>query len=257
MIVLAATGGSAFAGGSTDPEVFPTAGGLTIAGGISGTGRPADSGFVAIREQLGTYLPDDLVFTDENGRVVRLLNLIDKPTVISPVYYNCPGLCTPIMDGIAKLMNRTDLEAGKDFQVIDISFHEGETPELAGIKKRNYVGLLDDRKAGDAWYFLTGDEADIRSLIQSLGYSVIRRGQDILHPAAKGKIMPSIPRVMKMCFNYEPEGKARQRTMTILGFILMISIGLILIIVYPPLKNKNQGTFPADNIPLCCLYSTP
>ena len=56
---------------------------------------------------------------------------------------------------------------------------------------------------------------------------------------SSGNIVPTITRMMKMCFNYEPEGRNKQKAMTILGFILMISIGAILFILYPPLKNKS------------------
>ena len=226
--------------------------------------------YVALDEHLGEYLPSSLVFTRDDSMLVNLVDMIDKPTVISPVYYNCPGLCTPIMDGLVKLLNRTDLQLGKDFQVINISFHEDETPGLAAVKKRNYLELVDDQKAGENWHFMTGDRESIKSLLEILGYSVIMHGEDILHPAAimivspRGKItkyihgtkynpiefkmaiaeaknehtMPTITKVLKMCFNYEPAGRGKQRQVTILGFITMLSFALILIFIYPPLKNN-------------------
>jgi protein SCO1/2 len=102
---------------------------------------------------------------------------------------------------------------------------------------------------------------------------VIRRGEDILHPAAlmvvspNGKIvkyihgtkynpvefkmaikeagsektMPTITKVLKMCFNYEPDGRDRQKQMTILGFITMLCFALVLILIYPPLKNNRYS----------------
>ena len=235
------------------------------------SGNLMASDYIALDENLGAYLPSDLVFTAEDLGETRLLTMIDKPTVIVPVYYNCPGLCTPIMDGIVKLLNRTDLEIGKDFQVISISFHEGETRELAAMKKKNYLGLVDNIKAGDHWHFMTGNHENIQNLLQTLGYSVIRQGEDILHPAAimivspGGKIvkyihgskynpiefkmavqeaavektMPTITKVLKMCFNYEPAGRDKQKRLTILGFIFMIGIAVIILVAYPPLKNKN------------------
>ena len=225
--------------------------------------------YVAIEEHLGDYFSSDLVFTGTDSTEIQLLEMINIPTVIAPVYYNCPGLCTPIMDGIVKLLNRTDLEMGKDFQVISISFHEMETPELAAVKKRNYAALIDDKQGTDYWYFMTGDQENIRDLLDALGYSVIRKGEDILHPAAiiilspTGKIvkyiqgtkfnpiefkmaiqkavveepMPTISRVLKACFNYEPAGRDKQRSVTILGFILMISIAVLVMVTYHPLKK--------------------
>ena len=235
---------------------------------LSAAGRYNE--YVALDEHLGENLPPDLEFMTEDSTCVKLAEMITRPTVISPVYYNCPGLCTPIMDGLVKLMNRTDLEIGEDYQVINISFHEQETPELAALKKRNYLDLVHDRRAARHWHFLTGDQQNIGKLLESLGYSVIRHGEDILHPAAimivspnkkivkyihgtkynpvefkmavaeagKERTMPTISKVLKMCFNYEPAGRGKQRQVTILGFITLLSFALVLIVLYPPLNNR-------------------
>ena len=232
--------------------------------------RTVGNNHVALDENLGVYLPQELKFFREDSVRINLADMITRPTVISPVYYNCPGLCTPIMDGLVKLMNRTDLEMGRDFQVINISFHEEESPALAALKKKNYGALLQDKKAEENWHFLTGNKENINALLETLGYSVIRHGEDILHPAAimivspAGKIvkyihgtkynpiefkmavaeaaeentMPTITKVLKMCFNYEPAGRGKQKQLTILGFITMLCISGVLIVVYPPLKNK-------------------
>jgi protein SCO1/2 len=231
----------------------------------------AASDYIAIEEHLGSYLSSDLVFSSTDNKEIKILDMIDMPTVISPVYYNCPGLCTPIMDGMVKLMNRTDLVMGKDFQVINISFHEAETPELAAVKKRNYAELLNPEQNADHWHFMTGDQENIEKMLDELGYSVRRQGEDILHTAAimivspSGKIvkyihgtkynpiefkmaiqkaaleepMSTISRALKACFNYEPAGRAKQRSVTILAFIIMISIAVIVTVAYPPLRNKN------------------
>ncbi len=228
------------------------------------------SDYVALEEHLGAYLADSLVFTDASGQETRLLEIIDRPTVISPVYYNCPGLCTPIMNGLVKLLNTSDLALGKDFQVINISFHDNEGPDLALVKKNNYLALLEDKGGAENWHFMTGDRENIKVLLDCLGYSVIRHGKDILHPAAimivspHGKIvkyihgtsynpvefkmaireaavektMPTLTKLLKMCLNYEPAGREKQRRVTILGFIFMLLVAGTLFVLYPPLKNK-------------------
>ena len=232
---------------------------------------PAGPGYVAIDEHLGTSLPSNLVFTDEDSARVTLLDLIDRPVVIAPVYYECPGLCTPIMDGMAKLFNSSDLELGKDYRVFNISFLETETPSLAADKKKNYAALLNDPAKIEYWHFMTGDSENIRDLLDALGFSVIRHGKDVLHPAAimildphgkivkyiegtqfnpaefkmaiqqaaAGKAMPEFAHILKLCFNYEPAGRQKVKTVTILGFILMICIAVVIVIAYPPLRNKN------------------
>jgi protein SCO1/2 len=235
-----------------------------------------NEGYVIINEKLGEYLPSSLVFTDTDGKEVRLLDVIDRPTIISPVYYNCPGLCTPVMDGIVKLIQRTSPELGEDYQVINISFNETETPQLALSKKGNYLGVLEQTErygstsASAAWHFMTGDRENIDLLLESLGFSIVRKGQDIFHPAGimlvsrEGKIVkyihgtkynpvefemavlnakkeettPTIAKIMKACFNYEPAGRNKQLNITILGFIVMLSIALVIFVAFPPLRNK-------------------
>ncbi len=94
---------------------------------------------LGIYEKLDEYVPDDLTFTTENGDTVNFKSLIDKPTVLTLVYFTCPGICSPLLDGIADVIGKNDLELGKDYQVLTVSFNEKETYELAKSKKKNYV----------------------------------------------------------------------------------------------------------------------
>ncbi len=237
---------------------------------VSQTGM--GNGYVAIEEHLDTYLPDSLLFMTEDSVPVNLREMTGSlPTVISPVYYDCPGLCTPIMNGLATLLKQTDLEIGKDFRFVNISFNESENPYLAAVKKSNYMELANDEMAARYWNFLTGNRKTIDGLLDCLGYSVIRNGKDILHPAAivivspGGKItkymygtsfnpmefkmaireaarersVPTITKLLKICFNYEPAGDIKQRHLTIIVFIFMLGAALTLFFVYPPVRNKN------------------
>ena len=116
---------------------------------------------------------------------------------------------------------------GSFFITINISFHEDETPVLAAVKKRNYMELVHDQQAGENWHFMTGDSENIGFLLETLGFSVIMHGEDILHPAAIMIVSPG-GKIVKYI----------QKQVTILGFITMLSFALILIILYPPLKNN-------------------
>ncbi|GAB1405702.1 hypothetical protein MASR1M74_28840 [Lentimicrobium sp.] len=81
---------------------------------------------IGIVEHLDEYLPESITIIDTAGKEVNLRALIDKPTVLMWVYYRCPGLCSPLMTSMAELISKTDLELGKDFQVITISFDPTE-----------------------------------------------------------------------------------------------------------------------------------
>jgi protein SCO1/2 len=77
---------------------------------------------LGIYEKLDEYISDDLYFTDENFEKINIKNSIDKPTVLALVYYECPGICSPLLNGLAEAMDRTDVELGEDYQVYTISF---------------------------------------------------------------------------------------------------------------------------------------
>jgi Uncharacterized protein SCO1/SenC/PrrC, involved in biogenesis of respiratory and photosynthetic systems len=111
---------------------------------------------VGIVEHLGETVPLDLEFRDESGRTVRLGDLVDRPTVLSLVYYSCPGICTPLLTGLAEVLNLMDMRPGEDYRVITVSFDASDTPKLASEKKRNYLNLIDRREfPAEAWSFLT------------------------------------------------------------------------------------------------------
>ena len=97
---------------------------------------------IGIVEHLDEYLPQDIYLIDEHNQKVRLTDLIDKPTVINWVYFRCPGICSPLMEGLAKVMDESDLVPGVDYQVLTISFDPHETIDLGIRKKANYLNLV-------------------------------------------------------------------------------------------------------------------
>ena len=68
---------------------------------------------IGIYEHLDEYIPKDVVFYNQDSVAVNLNQLVDKPTVISFVYYTCPGLCSPMLGGIAEVMERADSRTWK------------------------------------------------------------------------------------------------------------------------------------------------
>ncbi|MCK4855352.1 MAG: SCO family protein, partial [Bacteroidales bacterium] len=97
---------------------------------------------IGIEEHLDEYVPLDIMVIDEKNQTTNLAALIDKPTIINLVYYRCPGICSPLMEGLADVMDKVDLELGKDYQVLTISFDPRESIELAHRKKNNYLNLM-------------------------------------------------------------------------------------------------------------------
>lgn len=153
------------------------------------TPEPSDSGLVdpskmpgplkevRFDQQLGRRLPLDAAFVDQHGRAVTLDALLgERPVVLAFVYYECPMLCTLILNGLAKSLSVIDLDIGSDFDVVAISFDPGETPEMALAAQARTLerfGNAEEAGAGDGWHFLTGDEAAIARVTEAAGFRFV------------------------------------------------------------------------------------
>jgi len=81
---------------------------------------------VGFEEKQGQYAAMDIKMVDETGDTVLFKDVINKPTILNLVYYNCPGTCSPLMWGISKFIDELDLVLGKDYEVITVSFDPAE-----------------------------------------------------------------------------------------------------------------------------------
>jgi protein SCO1/2 len=139
--------------------------------GIPAASLPMMVQGVGIDQNLNAQLPLELKFKDENGQVVRLGQYFrDKPVVLALVYYQCPGLCDLILNGLSHTMEQISLNVGSDYEVVTVSFNPKETWQLANAKKANYIEKYNRSGAKEGWHFLTGDEASIKSLADTIGF---------------------------------------------------------------------------------------
>jgi protein SCO1/2 len=137
-----------------------------------------------IVEKTGDYLPGPLFFNDESGNRRELAELIDRPTIILPVYYRCPKICSFDMANLAMALQRTSRPADS-FRVITVSFDEEENSEDASRAKNNYTALLGESYPEDSWIFLTGDRENILRLTEAIGYTFKRGKRGLfIHPSA-------------------------------------------------------------------------
>jgi len=229
---------------------------------------------LGIYEHLDQFIPSDLVFVTENYDTINLLAQIDKPTVIVPVYYECPGLCSPLLEGVADVISKATIEIGKDYQVFTISFNPAEKTKLAKEKKETYLKLVKN-KTGDlenGWLFHTGDSTNISNLLNSLGYKIKKEGKDWIHPgaiivlspngkitrylhgtyflpfdlkmavveASHGKSGPTINKMLKFCFSYDAEGKKYVFNITKVSgsLIILAALGFFFSLIFKSKKNK-------------------
>jgi protein SCO1/2 len=126
---------------------------------------------VGVDQNLDAQVSPDLKFRDENGKTVYLRDFFGKkPLLLSLVYYECPGLCTMTLNGIATSLKPLTFTPGKEFDILTISFDPREKPELATAKKNRYLKEYGRPNAAPGWHFLTGDEADIKELCKTVGF---------------------------------------------------------------------------------------
>lgn len=234
---------------------------------------------VGIDEKLGDIVPLDVMLVDEQGERVPLRKLLDKPTVLTLNYFRCSGLCTPLLNGVAEMLSRTDQTPGKDFQVLTVSFDPRDTAELAGLKKANYVKQLGPAFPGDAWRFMTGDPDSTKRLADSVGFHFAKHGDDYVHAGAvivlarsgkitrylygvtflpfdvkmavleanQGRTGPTISRFLKFCYSYDPSGRRYYLDVTRVaaGFTIALAVGFgVAIGVKGRRRSKSESKEP-------------
>ena len=149
-------------------------------------GRPAALKDVAWDQKLGDSLPLDLALKDEAGREVRLGDYFGrKPVVLSLVYYECPMLCTLTLNGLASALGVLSFDAGKEFEIVTVSFDPKDTPAGAAAKKRSYLQRYKRPTAKAGWQFLTADADAIRRLTSTVGFRYAWDGEtkQFAHPS--------------------------------------------------------------------------
>jgi protein SCO1 len=164
---------SAFSQPGVPGPSSPLYGARPQSGAVS-SGLPKALREVRIDQKLNEQLPLDLVFRNENGEPVKLGDYFGKkPVVLSLVYYECPMLCTQVLNGMVSAFKVLSFKAGDEFDVVTVSFDPRETSALATAKKKTYVGYLPEAKRGPAqngWHFLTGDSESIKRLTEAVGF---------------------------------------------------------------------------------------
>jgi protein SCO1/2 len=127
---------------------------------------------VSFKQRLNERLPLDASFADENGRRVTLGDYFGrKPVVLAFVYYECPMLCTQVMNGLSSALKVMPFAAGEDYEVVLVSFDPRDTPKTAAEKKRAHLEYWSAERDAASWHLLTGDEATIRRVTSAAGFS--------------------------------------------------------------------------------------
>jgi protein SCO1/2 len=133
--------------------------------------RPGMLGRIGIDQRLNEQVPLDLEFVDETGRTVKLREYFGRrPVLLAMVYYECPMLCTQVLNGVTGALKTLSFDVGKEFDVVAVSINPREGPGLAAAKKQAYVERYGRPHTADGWHFLTGREENIRALANAVGF---------------------------------------------------------------------------------------
>lgn len=133
---------------------------------------PPEAQGVGVDEKLGDIIPMDLTFTDDQGREIRLGDYFtgDKPILLTPIFYECPMLCSLTLNGMVDALNDLEWSAGDEFDIVTFTIKPSEEQKLAAVKKKAYLTQYKRDSVKDGWHFLVGDEADINRLCEAIGF---------------------------------------------------------------------------------------
>jgi protein SCO1 len=218
---------------------------------------------VGIDQKLNAQVPLDAMFRDEAGRMVKLGDYFgQRPVILTLVYYECPMLCTQVLNGAVSALKVMTFTAGQEFDVVTVSFNPKETPAMAAAKKQTYLAKYGRPQAAAGWHFLTGEQPAIDALAGSVGfrytfdqssgqyvhasaimvltpqgrvskyfYGIEYPPKDIrlgLIEASGGKIGTPVDQVLLYCYHYDPHsGKYSMIVMNVLRLAGVATVTLI------------------------------
>ncbi len=219
---------------------------------------------VGFDQKLDVQVPLDLPFVDEMGRTVALGDFFgEKPVILNLVYYECPMLCTQVLNGLLAGIQELSFTAGQEYTIVTVSFDPEETPALASAKKEAYLKKYGRPGAESGWHFLTGSQESIAKLTDSVGFRYVyddysgefahASGIVILTPkgktaryfygieypvkdlrfglieAAQNRIGTPVDYLLLLCFHYDPltgkYGFMIMSVLRVLGTGLVVALG--------------------------------
>jgi protein SCO1 len=239
-----------------------------------GNAQMKASNEAGVDEKLGRPIALDVGLKDENGNEVTLGRLINRPTILIFNYLRCPGVCPVLISNLVQVVNQMNIEPGKDYRLIAVSFDPADTPEKAREKKANYLNQMKRPFPPDSWLFLTGSAENSKLVADSAGFNYRKQGDMYVHPgvimtitpkgivsrylygtsfvpadveiavkeAAGGQVLPSVSRILSFCYVSDPQGRGRVFSVTrFVGAATLAIAGIFLVFV---LKGKSKRTNP-------------
>jgi len=248
------------------------------------TGLPETLKAVGIEQRLGEKLPLDVELKDEDGKVVKLGTYFNngRPVILALVYYECPMLCNQVLNGLTGSLKGMSLDAGKDFDIVALSFdaRENDKPELAKNKRASYVERYGRPGTEKGWHFLTGTQDAIDKVTSAAGfnykwdeksdqfahaagimittpqgtlsryfYGIDYAPKDVkfgLMESSENKVGNAAEQLLLYCYHYDPAtgkyGLAILRVMRLAGVATMLGMGTMIFVFWRRNKKKTADS---------------
>jgi len=143
--------------------------------GATAQSTPSYLKHAGIDQNLNHPLPLADHFRDENNNDVTLGSYFGhRPIVMALVYFKCGMLCPQVLHGMASALKQTGLHPGHDYDVVITSIDPSDTPADALEAKQRFLATLGDQSAANSVHVLTGQQASITDLAQSIGFHYVR-----------------------------------------------------------------------------------
>lgn len=154
--------------------------------------KPLDG--VGVKENLGDSLDMSIPFVDEEGQTVTIKSYTknDRPLVVMMGYYECPKLCSLVLNGFFAAARSLTWSLGAEYDFIMVSVDPKEDHLLAANKKANYARYYGRSGSDKGIHFLSGKEEHIKNLADALGfqYKYDEKTKQYIHPAVLSVLSP-------------------------------------------------------------------
>jgi protein SCO1 len=248
--------------------------------GTAANNRPRVLEQVKVEQRLGERLPLGAAFRDEEGATVRLGDYFGKrPVIVVFNYYQCPMLCSQVLNGLTSALAAMKFTAGKEFDVVAISIDARETAAMAADAKAKYLHRYGRAGSESGWHFLTGDQASIDAATKAAGFGYVwdERTQQFAHGSAimvataegklaqyfygiefsprdlrlavvessQGKVGTLVDSVLLYCYHYDPAagkyGAAIMNMMRAGALLTLFTLGGFMLVMFRRERREAKG----------------
>ena len=248
----------------------PAGAGFKREPGVASSQIPQALREIGFDQNIDQRVPLDTTFRDEAGTTVHLGDYFGrKPVVLVFAYYDCPMLCTQVINGLSSALGVMSLNPGTDFEIVTVSFNPHDTPASAAAKKAVYLQRYVRPGAAAGWHFLTGDQPSIDRLTKAAGFRYVwdAETKQYAHPsgvivltpdgrlsrylfgieygprdlrfgiveASEGKVGTPVDALLLYCYHYDPTtgryGLVIMRAMRLAGAATVLALGAFIVVM--------------------------